>query len=181
MGSFPFSRGSSQPRSPALQADYLPAEPQDKPKNTGVGNLSLLQRIFQTQESNWGLLHCRWILYQMSYQESQCNNSIHQLINMWVVSNLGLFWINLCVCMLTLLSCPTDRMDCSPVDTRLLCPWDSLGKNTRVGCHSLLQGIFPTQGLNPHFLHLLHWQAGSVLSKICYLMYFIYSENRVLH
>ena len=30
------------------------------------------------------------------------------------------------------------------------------------GCHFLLQGAFPTQGLNPHLLHLLHWQAGSV-------------------
>ena len=49
---FPFSRGSSQPRSPALQADSLPAEPQGKPKNTGVGSLSLLQRIFPTQELN---------------------------------------------------------------------------------------------------------------------------------
>ena len=32
--------------------------------------------------------------------------------------------------------------------TRLLCPWDSPGKNTGVGCHALRQGIFPTQGLN---------------------------------
>ena len=32
--------------------------------------------------------------------------------------------------------------------TRLLCPWDSPGKNTEVGCHALLQGIFPTQGSN---------------------------------
>ena len=32
-------------------------------QNTGVGSLSLLQWIFLTQESNWGLLHCRWILY----------------------------------------------------------------------------------------------------------------------
>ena len=32
--------------------------------------------------------------------------------------------------------------------TRLLCPWDSLGENTGVGCHALLQGIFLTQGLN---------------------------------
>ena len=58
----PFSRGSSQPRdqtqSPALQVDSLPAEPQGKPKNTGVGSLSLLQRIFLTQESNWAFLHC---------------------------------------------------------------------------------------------------------------------------
>ena len=70
----PFSRGSSQPGvehgSSALQVGSLPAEPQGKPKNTGVGNLSLLQRIFQTQESNWALLHCRWILYQLSYQGS---------------------------------------------------------------------------------------------------------------
>ena len=38
---------------------------------------------------------------------------------------------------------------------RLLCPWDFPGKNTGVGCHFLLQGIFPTQGSN---LRLLHWQ-----------------------
>ena len=44
---------------------------------------------------------------------------------------------------------------------RLLCPWDSPGKDTGVGCHALLQGLFPTQGLNPHLLRLLHWQAGS--------------------
>ena len=52
---FPFSRGSSQPRSPTLQVDSLPTEPQGKPKNTGVDSLSLLQQIFQTQEPNWGL------------------------------------------------------------------------------------------------------------------------------
>ena len=39
-------------------------------QNTGVGSLSLLQQVFLTQESNWGLLHCRWILYQLSYQGS---------------------------------------------------------------------------------------------------------------
>ena len=48
--------------------DSLPAEPEGKPKNTGVGSLSLLQKIFPTQESNQGLLHCRQILYQLSYQ-----------------------------------------------------------------------------------------------------------------
>ena len=81
---FPFFRGSSQPRgrtqdlpnpgieprSPALQVDSLPAELQGKPKNTKVGSLSLLQRIFLTQESNQGLLHCRWILYQLRYEGS---------------------------------------------------------------------------------------------------------------
>ena len=53
-----------EPRCPTLQADSLPAEPPWKPKNTGVGSLSLLQRIFPTQESNQGLLHCRQIVYQ---------------------------------------------------------------------------------------------------------------------
>ena len=35
----------------------------------------------------------------------------------------------------------------------LLCPWNSLSKNSGVGCHALLQGIFPTQGLSLHLLH----------------------------
>ena len=39
---------------------------------------------------------------------------------------------------------------------------DFPGKNAGVGCHFLLQGIFPTQGLNPHLLRLLHWQVGSL-------------------
>ena len=49
---------------------------------------------------------------------------------------------------------------------QVLCPWNSPGKNTEVGCHSLLQGIFPTQGLNPGLphcrrilYHLRHWEA----------------------
>ena len=39
---------------------------------------------------------------------------------------------------------------------------DFLGKNTRVGCHAFLQGIFPTRGSNQHILCLLHWQAGAL-------------------
>ena len=57
-----------KPSSPALQVDSLSSEPPGKPKNTGVGSLSLLQRIFPTQESIWSTLHCRQILYQLSYQ-----------------------------------------------------------------------------------------------------------------
>ena len=49
-GNFP--NPGIEPRSPTLQADSLPAEPQGKPKNTGVGSLSLLQWVFWTQESN---------------------------------------------------------------------------------------------------------------------------------
>ena len=47
-------------------------------------------------------------------------------------------------------SCPTL---CDPMDTRLLRPWDFLGKSTRVGCHFLLQGLFRTQRSNPGLLH----------------------------
>ena len=72
---FSFPRASSQPRDwtqvscIALQVDSLPAEPQGKPKNTGVGSRSLLQGIFPTQGLNPGLSHCRWILYQLSHRE----------------------------------------------------------------------------------------------------------------
>ena len=64
--------------------DSLPAELQGKPKNIGMGRLSLLQWIFLTQESNWGLLHCRWILYQLSYQGSTMDISrSHQ--SWWII------------------------------------------------------------------------------------------------
>ena len=44
----------------------------------------------------------------------------------------------------------------------VLCPWGFPGKNTGVGCHGLLQGLFLTQGSNPHLFCLLQWQAGSL-------------------
>ena len=53
-----------KPRSPTLQADSLPSEPPGKPMNTGMG-----------KELNWGLLHCRKILYQLSYEK------IHYLLS----------------------------------------------------------------------------------------------------
>ena len=56
----------------------------------------------------------------------------------------------------SLQSCPT--LQCA----RLLCPWDSSGKNIGVGCHGLLQGIFLTQGSNPRLLRLQHWQTVSL-------------------
>ena len=59
------SRGSSQPRDRILhcrQVDSLLSEPPGETKNPGVGSLTLLQGICPTQESNWGLLHCRRIL-----------------------------------------------------------------------------------------------------------------------
>ena len=58
-----------------------------------------------------------------------------------------------CVCVLVVQSCPTlcHPMDCSSPGSSV--HGDSRGKTTGVGCHSLLQGIFPTQGSNPGLLH----------------------------
>ena len=68
----PFSSRSSQPGDQTqvspLQVNSLLLEPPGKPKNTGVGSLSLLQRIFPNQELNCSLLHCRRILYQLNYK-----------------------------------------------------------------------------------------------------------------
>ena len=58
--------------------------------------------------------------------------------------------------------------------TRLLRPWDFPGKNTGVGCHFLLKGIFPTQGLNPdlpycrQMLYSLSHQGNWALSQFCH-------------
>ena len=51
---------------------------------------------------------------------------------------------------------------CDPADRGVLCPRDFPGKNTRVGCHFLLQRNFPTQETNPSLWHLLQWQADSL-------------------
>ena len=86
----------------------------------------LLQGIFPTQRSNPGLLHCRQILYHL-YLSGRLRKC------------------------LVAQPCPTL---CNPRTVACQAPlsWDSPGKNTGVGCHFLLQGIFPTQGWNMGFL-----------------------------
>ena len=64
-------------------------------------------------------------------------------------------------------SCPTLLWPSGLQPSRLLCPWDFSGKNTAVGCHCLLQGIFPTQGSNPGSSAL----AGGLFC-CCKLIYF---------
>ena len=118
-----------KPRSRSLQVDSLPAEPQGKPKNTGVGSLSLLQQILATQESNRCLLHCRRILYQLSHQGSLPGGAAAAAVAK------------------SLQSCPTLQPH------RLYSPWDSPGQNTGVGSLFLLQRIFQTQESNRCLLH----------------------------
>ena len=64
-----------------------------------------------------------------------------------------------CYCC-SIMSDSCNPMDCSLA--RLLCPWNFPAKNTGVGCHFLLQGIFPTRGSNLLLLDLLHWQVDSL-------------------
>ena len=66
-----------------------------------------------------------------------------------------------CACVCSVVSDSLQPQGLQP--TSHLCPWDSSSKDTGVGCHFLLQGIFPTQGQNPCLLHLLHWQVDSLL------------------
>ena len=82
---FPFSRS-------------LPAEPPGKTKNTGMGSLSLLQRIFPTQELNQGLLPCRLILYQLSYQESLTIFANFFCKSQYILTLKGLFKFNIKRC-----------------------------------------------------------------------------------
>ena len=72
-------------------------------------------------------------------------------------------------CAKSLQSCPTLRSYGTQL-TRLPCPWDSPGKNTQVGCHALLQGIFLSQGLNSRLRHcrqILYTTLTSNMSHSC--------------
>ena len=119
-----------EPRSPALRVDSLLSVPPGKPKNTGVGSLSLLQRIFPTQKLNRGLLHCRRILYQLNYQGSPtCIYAYYLFVSSWIFKRTPLFihthththvlcsirivWMSHAAAAKSLQSCPTL---CDPID-----------------------------------------------------------------
>ena len=65
----------------------------------------------------------------------------------------GIFWIYASKVSVSLPVMPDSLLPHGLQPTRLFCPWDFPGKRTGVGCHFLLQMIFPTQGSNPGFLH----------------------------
>ena len=76
------------------------------------------------------------------------------------------FWSH-CCCSLVAKSCPVLLWSHEAWPARLLCPWDFPGKNTGVGCHFFLQGIFLAQGLNLHLLCLLHCRQTLYLLSHC--------------
>ena len=125
-------------------------------KNTGVDCHFLLQGIFPTQGSNPGLLHCRWMLYCLSHQGSPISDQLCANENfseiLFYICSPGKIKIVLKV---KVKSLSRVQLFVTPwtVATRLLCPWDFPGNSTGVDCHFLLQGMFPTQGLNPGLPH----------------------------
>ena len=81
---------------------------------------------------------------------------IKQILNYFNVFISQLFHLHIqpcCSYCLVSKLCLTRLRPHGVLPARLLCPWNFPGKNTRVGCHFLLQGIFLTQGSNAHFLH----------------------------
>ena len=90
---------SSQPRDQTqvsrIAADSLPTESPGKTKSSGLGSLSLLWGIFPTKQLNQGLLNCKQILYQLTYQESpicfiHTINSVYVLLTFYVsIRSLG--------------------------------------------------------------------------------------------
>ena len=90
------------------------------------------------------------------------------------LTNQPIICVCVCVCVLSCFSRVwlfATLMDCSPPGSSV--HRDSLGKNTGMGYHALLQGIFPTQGSSPHRLHyrwiLYHWATGEA-QPITYLL-----------
>ena len=70
-----------EPKSPTLQVSSLPFEPPGKPKHTGVCSLSLLQGIFPTQESNWGLrMDKGFLMVHTEYTQCPWGFDIHHAV-----------------------------------------------------------------------------------------------------
>ena len=95
----------------------------------------------------WGMgrEHRRWPLTEWSF-----------FLQWWEYSEIRQWWELHCSVLYTVLSRSVMSNSLWPPwmqPTRLSVPGDSPGKNTGVGCHALLQGIFPTQGSNPGLLH----------------------------
>ena len=114
--------------------------------------------IWTIQLEHYKIIHFLDVVMIIQYIRAQDTESEGHKDKSHMVMCMGVF---VCVCTCSVLS--DSLQPHGPQSTRFLCPWDAPGKNTGVGCHFLLQGIFPTQRSNLHLLRLLHWQVGSLL------------------
>ena len=107
---------------------------------------SSIHGIFQARVLEWGAIAFSRISIQL-FKEIQCmillTNILYQR-----VSN---FFLNQIIVLVAQMSDSLRPHELQP--TRLLCPWDSSGKNIGVSSHSILRGIFPTQRSNPGLPH----------------------------
>ena len=128
-----------KPRPPALQGDSLPAEPQGKPKNPGVGSLSLLQQFSQLRNRIGISCLAGRFFTSWAIKEGLEANSEQPL---WVKHSVSCVILNTERPNLALERLTVEEG--SQKHITLLCSWNSPGKNPGVGSHFLLQGIFPT-------------------------------------
>ena len=109
---------------------------------------------------------------------------LYLCIFLWTVVNYFILWTKIHCCCCCCYSCRFSRvwLYVTPGTVARQAPL-SPGKNTGVDCHALLQGIFLTQGSNPHLLCLLHWQVDSLplvplgKPKIHYCLYLFWCLN----
>ena len=127
-----------------------------------LGKLSFIIRkdTFSTQDINFKRVLCLWSTVDRPATRwwKMRLNCRHQHWNF--IYYPPIIW---CVCVvLACARCHVWLFVTSWTSLPGSCPWNFPGKSTGMGCHFLLQGIFLTQGSNPCFLCLLHWQAGSL-------------------
>ena len=84
--------------------------------------------------------------------DQACLLQVHWQVRSLSLHHLGSLYVSRCACVQSHLSCVWLFVTCWLLPARLLCLWNSPGKNTRLGCHALLQGIFLTQGLKLSFM-----------------------------
>ena len=138
-------RGSRQKSPPAIPEASVPGQSfaMSKEKHTRWGHGRMhypKQRLLLNLSQKWPV----WPDAPLFSRKVGIGNPLFKLYNLTVLK------IKVKVLVTQLFPALGNPMDKA---CHLLCPWDSPGKNTGVDCHSLLQGIFPTEGLNPGLLH----------------------------
>ena len=126
----------------------------------------VIEILAKTEKLEREVNECKWTFVRCTV----CSESLNTLSNLMLLTLISpklraIIHSSSClcrydVCVHSLMSGSLWPHGLQPA--RLLCPWDFPGKVTGVGCHFFFQGIFPTQGLNPCLLCLLHWQADSL-------------------
>ena len=112
-------------------------------------------QLWRSLCEKWGGLDCAMYSHHCHTVILQMKHHGHWTVSLKSVTVVKfLLCVRVHVCLLT--SVVSDSLWPMYLARQAPCPWGSPGKNTAIGCHVLLQGIFPTQGSNLHLLHLLH-------------------------